>query len=137
MGKTFYIHLMYFDRMRTEYLSEIIEPFLSFKHVKESRKTFAQKYLMLICLIKFINGKKQSNVWNLFKVNNKDTRTISMLFWCLYYYFKTNFTHCSGVSIVEFEQENAGCIIITSQSVITCSKLTIETLEQGVKYVQS
>ena len=137
MGKTFYIHLMYFDRMRTEYLSEIIEPFLSFKHVKESRKTFAQKYLMLICLIKFINGKKQSNVWNLFKVNNKDTRIISMLFWCLYYYFKTNFTHCSGVSIVEFEQENAGCIIITSQSVITCSKLTIETLEQGVKYVQS
>ena len=123
--------------MRTEYLSEIIEPFLSFKHVKESRKTFAQKYLMLICLIKFINGKKQSNVWNLFKVNNKDTRIISMLFWCLYYYFKTNLTHCSGVSIVEFEQENAGCIIITSQSVITCSKLTIETLEQGVKYVQS
>ena len=137
MGKTFYIHLMYFDRMRTGYLSEIIEPFLSFKHVKESRKTFAQKYLMLICLIKFTNGKKQSNVWNLFKVNNKDTRIISMLFWCLYYYFKTNFTHCSGVSIVEFEQENAGCIIITSQSVITCSKLTIETLEQGVKYVQS
>ena len=60
-----------------------------------------------------------------------------MLFWCLYYYFKTNLTHCSGVSIVEFEQENAGCIIITSQSVITCSKLTIETLEHGVKYVQS
>ena len=137
MGKTFYIHLMYFDRMRTEYLSEIIEPFLSFKHVKKSWKTFAQKYLMLICLFKFINGKKQSNVWNLFKVNNKDTRIISMVFWCLYYYFKTNFTHCSGVSIVEFEQENAGCIIITSQSVITCSKLTIETLEQGVKYVQS
>ena len=25
----------------------------------------------------------------------------------------------------------------TSQSAITCSKLTIETLEQGVKYVQS
>ena len=26
---------------------------------------------------------------------------------------------------------------INSQSAITCSKLTIETLEQGVKYVQS
>ena len=29
--------------------------------------------------------KYQSNVWNLFKFNNKDTRTMSMmLFWCLY-----------------------------------------------------
>ena len=28
-------------------------------------------------------------------------------------------------------------VIITAQPVITCSKLTIETLEQGVKYVQS
>ena len=28
-------------------------------------------------------------------------------------------------------------IIIHSQPAITCSKLTIETLEQGVKYVQS
>ena len=27
--------------------------------------------------------------------------------------------------------------ILISQSAITCSKLTIETLEQGVKYVQS
>ena len=27
--------------------------------------------------------------------------------------------------------------IVTFQSAITCSKLTIETLEQGVKYVQS
>ena len=26
---------------------------------------------------------------------------------------------------------------VTSQPAITCSKLTIETLEQGVKYVQS
>ena len=28
-------------------------------------------------------------------------------------------------------------IFITAQPAITCSKLTIETLEQGVKYVQS
>ena len=26
---------------------------------------------------------------------------------------------------------------LTTQSAITCSKLTLETLEQGVKYVQS
>ena len=27
--------------------------------------------------------------------------------------------------------------VVTSQPAFTCSKLTIETLEQGVKYVQS
>ena len=29
------------------------------------------------------------------------------------------------------------CFIVTSQRAFTCSKLTIETLEQGVKYIQS
>ena len=65
------------------------------------------------------------------------------------------FTPCSSVSIVKFEQVNAGWDAIcknrrTSQLIFTCSKLTIETLrtitfsnltietiEQGVKYVQS
>ena len=28
-------------------------------------------------------------------------------------------------------------LVVYSQPAITCSKLTIETLEQGVKYVQS
>ena len=28
-------------------------------------------------------------------------------------------------------------VLATTQPAITCSKLTIETLEQGVKYVQS
>ena len=33
--------------------------------------------------------------------------------------------------------ENAHLVTLLSQPTITCSKLTIETLEQGVKYVQS
>ena len=53
--------------------------------------------------------------------------------------------------IIEFEQVNVGRSMflrtlsifilmgakVTTQSVFTCSKLTVETLEQGVKYVQS
>ena len=35
---------------------------------------------------------------HLLKVNNKDTRTSLMLFWCLQFW--RDFTHCSGVSIV-------------------------------------
>ena len=38
----------------------------------------------------------------MFKINDKDT--------------KTNFTHCSGDSIFEFEQVNAGWVIIFSRN---------------------
>ena len=42
-----------------------------------------------------------------YRVNNKNTRTTSMTsFWCLDCYLKTDFTHCSGVSIDDFEQVN-------------------------------
>ena len=48
-------------------------------------------------------------MWNLFKVKNKDSRTTSMTF-VLEYLLLTlkGFTHCSGVSIVYFEEVNAG-----------------------------
>ena len=52
-----------------------------------------------------IYQKLQNNESNLFKVNNKDTRTMS--FWCLYCYLETDFTRCSVVAIVDFEQVNA------------------------------
>ena len=41
----------------------------------------------------------QNNVWNLFKVSNKNTRTTSMTpFWCFYCSLWTGFTHCTGIS---------------------------------------
>ena len=47
--------------------------------------------------------KKQNKMWNLFQVNKKDTRTISLTsFWCLW----TCFTHCSDVFIVDFEHSH-------------------------------
>ena len=42
------------------------------------------------------------------KVNNEDTRTTMASFWCLYCYLWTDFTPCSGVSIADCEQVNAG-----------------------------
>ena len=39
--------------------------------------------------------------------------------------------------IVNFEQFCRIAIMVSPQPAITCSKLTRETLEQGVKYVQS
>ena len=45
----------------------------------------------------------------MFKFNNKETRTMPMAsFWCLYRYLWAYFTPCSGVSIVNFKQVNAG-----------------------------
>ena len=45
----------------------------------------------------------------MFKVNNKDTRTTPIVsFWYLYCQLWTYFTPFSGVSIVNFEQVNAG-----------------------------
>ena len=53
--------------------------------------------------------KHKNNVWNMFKVNNKETRTMSMTsFWFLYCLLWIYFTHCSSVSIVDFEQVNVG-----------------------------
>ena len=52
--------------------------------------------------------KHKNNLWNLFKVKNKGTRTMSLTsFWCLYCWLWKEFTHCSGVSIVDFGQVNA------------------------------
>ena len=47
----------------------------------------------------------------LLKVTNENTRTTlftkNISFWCLYRYLGTDFTQCSGASIVYFEQINA------------------------------
>ena len=53
--------------------------------------------------------KHHNNKWNLFQVNNKETRTTLMMsFWYLCCYLWTDFTHCSAVSIVDFEERNVG-----------------------------
>ena len=40
-------------------------------------------------------------------------------------------------SIIKALLDDAKILLTQSQPAITCSKLTTETLEQGVKYVQS
>ena len=47
-------------------------------------------------LVQSQHWKHQNNVWNLYKVNNKDTRATSMMsFWCLYCLLWTDFTYSS------------------------------------------
>ena len=62
---------------------------------------------------KSTNGNTRTIMWNLFNVTNKDTRTMSLMsFWCLYCKLWTYFIHCSGVSIVDFEQVNTRWVCI-------------------------
>ena len=71
-----------------------------------------------------IQWKHQSNAWDIFKVNNKETRTVSLtLFGCLFVNIEyTGFTHCSGVSIVNFEQVNTGWVVVSLGSYDQVSK---------------
>ena len=49
----------------------------------------------------------QEKVWNMYKVNNKNTRTISIgLFSCLFFWLRKYFKPFASVSIVDFEQLN-------------------------------
>ena len=50
-------------------------------------------------------------MWNLFRLNNSDARTTSVIFWCLYCWLWTLWTdyYCSGNSVVALEQVNADC----------------------------
>ena len=69
-------------------------------------------------------------MWNIFKVNNKDTRTTPLAsFWCLYSKLWTYFTPFSMVSIASFELvnadlENSKCF--TNFETLDCSLMFIK-----------
>ena len=55
--------------------------------------------------------QQQNSVWNLFKVTNKNTRTMSLIsFCCCYCQLWVNLTHRSGVPIFDFEQVHTGWV---------------------------
>ena len=64
-------------------------------------------------LIQSSQSKHQNNVWNLFKINNKDTRRTKL---------GTDFTYCFGISIVDLEQVNADLILSTAQITVLISR---------------
>ena len=104
--------------------------FSSFKVLVELRRVqikqcelFRVRYERDKKIIKTKDGEEVLSLY-LFKVNNGNTRTVCeicskitiktplttllMSLWCLYLYLWADLTHWSGVSIVDFEQINAG-----------------------------
>ena len=66
-------------------------------------------YPASIYLLKVDNRSTRTKVWNMFKVNNKDSKMMPLTsIWCLYRWLWTYLPLCSSISIVNFEQVNAG-----------------------------
>ena len=62
--------------------------------------------------------KHQNNKRNMFKVNNRDTRMISLTSsWCRYCQFWTKFPHYSCISIIDFEQVNTSSVVIEANEI--------------------
>ena len=77
-------------------------------------------------LVQSQQWKRHNNMWNLFKVNNKDIRTTSLTsFWRLYSDLWTDFTYCSGVSFIDFEQVKVGysCLLEVFYFFASCLKI--------------
>ena len=55
-----------------------------------------------------LEWKHQNKVWNLFKIKNKDNKDVND---CALVSF-LDFIHCYGVSIIGFEQVNAGWVAL-------------------------
>ena len=89
-------------------LTQFIWSKLSIKCCEDCRVLVPSRYL----LVESQQWKHENNLWNLFKAINKDTRMILLTsFWFLYCYIWTDFTNCSRVSIVHFEQVNVGWVV--------------------------
>ena len=74
-------------------------------------------------LVESQQWKHKKYLWNMFKVDNKETRTTSLMsFWCLYFYLFGGFTtHCFGVSIVDFEQVSGTFLCICVNFCFICA----------------
>ena len=72
---------------------------LGFESVALTTRPFCDKTVRSIrhLLVQSQQGKHQKNVWNLFRVKDKDTITKSITHW-------TDLTYCCGVSITNFEK---------------------------------
>ena len=58
-------------------------------------------------------------VWNMFKFNNKNTRTLSLTsFWCFIVNFWSYFTPFSCIFIVDFEQVNVSWVFLFWERVV-------------------
>ena len=62
-------------------------------------------------LLKVNNRNIRTKVWNMFKVNNKDTKTTPMRHFGVFIVNLEHISHlCSTVSVVNFEQVNGGWV---------------------------
>ena len=97
-------HFFSYWKLNCNYWRKVIS--LNFK---PNKITSYEQNRVSIYLFKFNDEKTPEQCKTLIKVDKKDTRTTLMAsLWCLFCWLWTDFTHCSGVSIVDFQQASAG-----------------------------
>ena len=89
------------------------------------------------CIVAFMKGRNSWVVW--FREKEKKQKMVKMNFKALAKIFFVNIKMLLMADLLSngLQEKVLICYIIMSQPAFTCSKLTTEALEQGVKYVQS
>ena len=79
---------------------------------------------------------KHYKLWNMFKINNSDTRTRPLAsFWRLYCYLWTHFAPCSSVFIANFEHVMPDGLHGTKDLVIDTSRNEAKKISLRFKYI--
>ena len=89
------------------------------------------------CIVAFMKGRNSWVVWC--REKEKKQKMVKMNFKALAKIFFVNIKKLLMADLLSngLHEKVLICYIIMSQPAFTCSKLTTEALEQGVKYVQS
>ena len=78
-------------------------------HICSFQQGFSNSQLTIVQSQK----NKQKKVWNMFKINNTNTRTMSICFFvcCFFFLLWTYFTPFASVSIADFEQVKVSWVV--------------------------
>ena len=68
--------------------------------IREADRNMFKNIFYVRLLVQNQQWKRQNTMWTMWDVN--------VNLWCFYRQLRTDFTHCSGFSIVDFEQVNSG-----------------------------
>ena len=91
-------------------------------------------YVSQNLLIESQQWKHQNNVWNLSKVNNKNTRMASVTpFWCRYWQLWTDFAFFSSWNAIAYSKLHAKLLVHVHNNMLNSFKVNnVEAVTKGV-----
>ena len=91
--RNFYKHRFYITHLVTAsdfyHQAVMLKKQIMLNYILVIYPKFYNSFLCRHLLVQIQQGKHRNNVWNMFRVNDENTRTTSLpLFWCLYFDFE-------------------------------------------------